>query len=202
MYNIELKLKTKAGDLRDVIVSLQTIEIEGETYFLTIAIDDTERKQVEQAWLDAERIHMEVYREREVLELKERFIAKMSHEFRTLLAVILSSKESLEHYFARMTAEARLEKLHSIEKQVFYVTALLDDVLLLGKAHAGKLQFNPEVIDIATFCQKLFERIQLTDKITHHYIFSAHGDLGDVQSDVHLLQYLGQSDLQHDQIFA
>ncbi len=189
-YNIDLKLKTKLGDLRDVIVSLQTIEIEGETCLLTIAIDDTDRKQLEQARLEAEHTRMEVYREREVLELKERFIAKMSHEFRTPLQVILSSKESLEHYSDRMTAELRLEKLHNIEKQVFYATSLLDDVLLLGKAHAGKLQFNAEVMNIATFCQKLFEQIQLTDKITHHYIFSTHGNLGDVQSDAQLLQHI------------
>jgi len=88
-----------------------------------------ERKHAEHERLEAEKMRMEVYKEREVLDLKEKFIATMSHEFRTPLSVILSATSSLETYHDRLTPERRSEHLQNIANQAHYATNLLDDVL-------------------------------------------------------------------------
>ncbi len=179
----EGRWKTKTGEIRDMLISIESLEIDGKACLLAIGNDITERKQ-------AERARLEVYKERELLELKERFISRMSHEFRTPLAVILSSKETLEHYFDRLTPERRQEKLHQIEEHVRYITALLDDVLLLSKGQAGKMEFQPVPMNLMIVCQTMFEQIQLIDKTEHKFTFTASGVLEGIKVDERLLQHI------------
>ncbi|NEQ24171.1 MAG: HAMP domain-containing histidine kinase [Microcoleus sp. SIO2G3] len=86
-------------------------------------------------------------KERELNELKSRFISISSHEFRTPLTTIFSSAELLERYCNKYSKEKQLTYLHRIKIAVGQMTQLLDDVLLVGKAEAGKLEFKPEPVD-------------------------------------------------------
>ena len=108
--------------------------------------------------------------EKKLNELKSRFVTMASHEFRTPLASILSSSELLEHYSHKWSEEKKLNHLHRIQTSVKHMTGLLNDVLLLGKADAGKLELNPSQINLVQFCQELVEEIQLTIQ-THQIIF-------------------------------
>ncbi|MEZ0246238.1 MAG: PAS domain S-box protein [Methylophilaceae bacterium] len=94
-------------------------------------------------------------KEKELSELKSRFVAMTSHEFRTPLATILSSTELLEHYHDRLPQEEKVELMHSIKDSVERMTRMLDDVLLIGKSEAGKLEFNPGLMDLNAFCESL-----------------------------------------------
>ena len=85
-----------------------------------------------------------------------------SHEFRTPLASILSSAELLEHYSHKWSEDKKLNHLHRIQASVNHMTELLNDVLILGKADAGKLQLNPTQINLLQFCQEFLKEIQLT----------------------------------------
>jgi signal transduction histidine kinase len=115
--------------------------------------------------------HEEVSRaleqERELSELKTRFLSMASHEFRTPLAIILSSAELLEHYSHRFTEEKRLTHLHRIQASVRGMVALLEDVLLVGRAEAGRLAFNPQPLDLVPFCRELVEEFQLGPAAGH-----------------------------------
>jgi signal transduction histidine kinase len=82
----------------------------------------------------------------------------------------LSSSELLEHYSYKWSEEKKLSHLHRIQTSVKHMTELLNDVLLLGKADAGKLQLNPTKINIGQFCREIVEEIQLTTQ-THQIIF-------------------------------
>ena len=108
--------------------------------------------------------------EKKLNELKSRFVTMASHEFRTPLASILSSAELLEHYSHKWSEDKKLNHLHRIQASVKHMTELLNDVLLLGKADAGKLKLNPTKINLSQFCQELVEEIQLTTE-THQIIF-------------------------------
>ncbi len=187
---VEGQWRTKAGAILDILISLESIEVGGEACILGIGVDITERKRMEREQIAGERLRLQLHKEREVLQMKENFVATMSHEFRTPLAIIMSSKESLTHYFDRLTAEGRQEKLHNIEEQTRHIISLLDDVLLLGKAQARKLQFRPTEMDFAVFCQKLFEQIQLTDKAGHAYQFTCQGTFETMQGDEQLLHHI------------
>ena len=108
--------------------------------------------------------------EKKLNELKSRFVTMASHEFRTPLASILSSAELLEHYSHKWSEEKKLSHLYRIQNSVKHMTGLLNDVLLLGKADAGKFKLNPSQFNLSQFCQELVAEIQLTTT-THQIRF-------------------------------
>jgi signal transduction histidine kinase len=114
--------------------------------------------------------------ERELSELKSQFISIPSHEFRTPLTTISTSAELLERYRHRLSEEKQLTHLHRIQTAVGQMAQLLDDVLLIGKAGAGKLEFNPTPVDLVSFCGDLVAELQLTVKTQHQITFTHQGD--------------------------
>jgi len=119
-----------------------------------ITRDITERKQVEV------NIRKALTREKELSDLKTRFISMASHEFRTPLTTILASAETLERYSHKFTPEKQQAILHRIQSSVHHVIGLLNDVLTVGKTEAGKLTCNPAPLDLKQFCQDLVEELQ------------------------------------------
>jgi PAS domain S-box-containing protein len=131
--------------------------------------DVTERKVLQDEILRSERLRVEMEKEREVTQLKEDFITMVSHDFRTPLAVIMTSSEMLERYSERLTEAHRAEQLHKIRDQVYYMTDLLDDVLLLGQARANKLEFKPTPVDLGKLCQSIFDEVRSTAGAKHQF---------------------------------
>ncbi|MCP2730303.1 sensor histidine kinase [Limnofasciculus baicalensis] len=131
-----------------------------------IAEDITERKQAQADILNA------LAKEKELSELKSRFISTTSHEFRTPLTTINSSAELLEHYGEKWSVERKITHLHRIQASVTYMTKLLNDVLVIGKAEAGKLKLSTEALDLENFCRTLVEEMQLQDRNQHPIVFS------------------------------
>lgn len=181
---------TRSGERLSMVSSFLQIDMNDEPCVLGVLVDLTERERAEHARMDAERMQLEIYKEREVVELKEQFISTMSHEFRTPLAIILAAAESLQRYYERLKPERRQEHFYNIKHQVQYVTAMLDEVLTLGKARSGKVRFNPMPIPFVTFCQHLFEQVQLTDTDNHRFTFTENGNIGEVAGDEYLLQHI------------
>ncbi|HIK07480.1 MAG TPA: PAS domain S-box protein [Trichormus sp. M33_DOE_039] len=116
--------------------------------------DITDRKQLE------EELTVALEKEKELSELKSRFVSMTSHEFRTPLSVILSSSELLEHYHQKLTPEKQLTHLSRIQTAVKRMTEMLDDVLIIGKAEAGKLEFVPQSFDLVAYCHNLATEMQ------------------------------------------
>jgi signal transduction histidine kinase len=104
-------------------------------------------------------------RQQELNELRSRFVAMTSHEFRTPLATILSSQELLNFYSDRLEKEEKQKILEAIETSVHRMTRMLDRVLLLGKAEAHMLEFAPRPLDLIALCQAMVEDacVQLPD---------------------------------------
>lgn len=102
--------------------------------------------------------------EREINELKSRFISMTSHEFRTPLTAILGTTELIKHYGQGWETEKQHSYLDRIQRNVKHMTGLLDDVLVLSKADVGKTEFNPISIDLTVFCSSLVEEFQLNTK--------------------------------------
>lgn len=94
-----------------------------------------------------------------------------SHEFRTPLSTILSSSELLEHYHYRWTQEKQLTHLRRIQTAVHRMTEMLDDILVSGKAEAGKLEYRPLLFDLVKYCRQLLEEIRLNLKTQHFLSF-------------------------------
>ncbi|MBE9079364.1 PAS domain S-box protein [Romeria aff. gracilis LEGE 07310] len=176
---IEYQL-SKAGDL---VYYEARIVISAENEVMAIIRDITERKQAE-----AE-IQKALEREKELNELKSNFVSMTSHEFRTPLATILSSSELLEHYSHKWTVEKQLSHLVRIQDAVKHMTELLNDVLLIGKAEAGRLEFDPAPLALTEFCQTIVEEIQITTS-KHIVNLQVHGEEQSAQLDPKLLRQI------------
>lgn len=149
-----------------------------------ITRDITERKQVER------NIRVALTKEKELSELKTRFISMASHEFRTPLTTILASAESIERYRHKWSEEKMLTSLHRIQGAVKHMTRLLNDVLILGKAEAGKLECKPTQLNLQEFCVDLVEELRLEATHPERLQFSQTGDCTDVWVDEKLLHHI------------
>src|ERR671932_1362227 len=135
-------------------------------------------------------LRLALEKEKEVNELKSRFISMTSHEFRTPLTSILGSSELLEYYSKKWTEEKKISHLHRIQTNVQRLTHLLDDVLLIGKADAGRLDFKPESINLEQFCLNLVEELQLSLSNQHTLTFVSQGQCTDAYMDERLLRHI------------
>jgi PAS domain S-box-containing protein len=124
---------------------------EGTMWFF---IDISARKRAE------EEIRRALARERELSDLKTRFVSMTSHEFRTPLTAILSSVEILEDFSATMPEAERREVIGLIKSALKRMTGMLDQVLLIGRADSDKLEFKPGPLDVHAFCESLIAEIQ------------------------------------------
>lgn len=121
-----------------------------------ISTDITKRKHAEEG------IRKALEKEKELGELKSRFITTMSHEFRTPLATILSSTDLLKRYSHKFGEDKKLDYFQQIQVAINHMTSLLSNVLLIGEAEVGNLEFQPTTLNLIQFCHDLVEEIQLT----------------------------------------
>ncbi|WP_017720859.1 hybrid sensor histidine kinase/response regulator [Kamptonema formosum] len=129
-------------------------------------------------------------KEKELNELKSRFVSMVSHEFRTPLSTILFSAGLLETYGPKWPEEKKVTHLHRIQTAVRQMTGLLEDILVIGKAEAGKLEFNPAPLDLEQFCREIAEEIQITDVNKHCINFVSQGRLNDAIMDDKMLRHI------------
>jgi PAS domain S-box-containing protein len=111
--------------------------------------DISQRRRVEEDQRHA------LARKAELFELRSRFIALTSHEFRTPLTAILSSVELLHHYRGRMSDDEQNALLQAVETGVLRLTAMLDRVLVIGQADAEQLEFSPRETPMADLCHTI-----------------------------------------------
>lgn len=138
--------------------------------YQSVGIDITERKRAEEETLKA------LAKEKELVELKNRLISMVSHEFRNPLTTVLSSADLLEYYLQQELSKDYNKKLfeyiYRIQSAVVHMTELLEDVLFIGRTDVGKLPFNPLPLNLTQFCTQLVAEIQLcvTSQHTIHFV--------------------------------
>jgi signal transduction histidine kinase len=128
-----------------------------------------ERKQIE------ENVRQALEKEKELGELKSRFIGIISHEFRTPLTVIQSSSQLLKYYSERLDETKKRKQLDTIEHQLHEMTVLVDNVLTLNRAESVGLDFKPTPTDVIGVCRSIVEEIRLTSGETHPIVFTPVG---------------------------
>ena len=135
------------------------------THLAGVIRDITRIKQAEQDMLNA------LEKEKEMNDLRSRFISMASHEFRTPLAIISSSVSIVDKYSQRLSDEKKQQHFQRIQSTIHHMTELLDDVLTMSKAEAEKLAFNPQSLDILAFCRNLISELQLSSN-EHQILFT------------------------------
>lgn len=106
-------------------------------------------------------MRLALQKERELNELKSRFVSMVSHELRTPMTVIRTSLELLQRY-GHLAPEAKRQEYFGLaQSAVVAMNQLIEDVLTIGKAEAGKLELNPVELDLVQFCRGIVQELQI-----------------------------------------
>jgi PAS domain S-box-containing protein len=128
-------------------------------------------------------------KERELSELKSRFLSMASHEFRTPLSTILSSSYLLMKYVKTEEQTKRERHLERIISSVNMLTDILNDFLSIGKIEEGKISVRPEEINIPEFTESIVCEIHQILKKEQELLYD-HSGIAVVTLDKGLLKHI------------
>jgi signal transduction histidine kinase len=120
----------------------------------------------------------------EASERKSQFLASMSHELRTPLNAIIGLTEMMVTNAARFGTEKALEPLRRVNAAGTHLLSLINEVLDLSKIEAGKLDLNPESIDLTRLIDEVIGTAgQLAEKNQNRLVVEAQENLGALNAD-------------------
>jgi signal transduction histidine kinase len=117
-------------------------------------------------------------------EHKSQFLASMSHELRTPLNAIIGLTEMMVANSARFGTEKALEPLRRVNAAGTHLLSLINEILDLSKIEAGKLELNPEPVDLARLIDEVIGTAgQLAEKNKNRLVVEAQENLGALTAD-------------------
>jgi len=149
----ECRWHNRDGDGFTILLSAETIKLNDTMHILSMAMDITQRKRAE------EELVKTLEREKELSQLKSNFVSMVSHEFRTPLGIIQSSAELLSDFHGKMPPDEREEQLKSITRNTRRMAGMMEEVLVLSRLDAGKLEFQPAPLDLNGFCRRVVDEV-------------------------------------------
>jgi PAS domain S-box-containing protein len=186
-YAAEHRVRTSSGDWRWSVSRGRVLERDANgraVRMIGTNVDIEQQKRAEAELMAA------VQREKELTELKSKFLSMASHEFRTPLATILSSSELLERYAERIDLDEKVKLLQSIEAGAKRMNELINDVLTLGRAESGVLRLNPARLDVRELCARVIGEFRIAQGRSHRVRFSDRFDLPAAEMDERLLRHI------------
>lgn len=165
-------------------IILTRVQWSGRQIIQAVINDITHRKRAEAELLKA------LAREKELGQLKSNFVSMVSHEFRTPLGVIMSSAEILQDYLERLEPAERAQHLFSIRKNTRRMAELMEEVLLIGRLDAGKMDFQPKEIDLRALCERIADEVASATNQACPISLQFIGDVDRPKADERLLQYV------------
>lgn len=114
-------------------------------------------------------------REKEMSELKSRFVSMASHEFRTPLSVVLSSSALIQQYEPNEKVQKHLARIKS---SVANLTDILNDFLSLDKLEKGNVEIERDDFDLPRFLDEIVEDVLTTRKKGQEVIITHEGKSG------------------------
>jgi PAS domain S-box-containing protein len=170
----ELKNKAKDGSFYWVDTTIVPfLDDKGKPYrYLAIRSDITQRKLAEEEIISMNEglekkirertleLTEALEREKELNEMKSRFVTMASHEFRTPLSAILSSVSLIGHYSAPEHGEKKQKHIERIKSSVRNLTDILDSFLSLEKLEQGKVEAHSASFDLYDFVEDAIGEIE------------------------------------------
>lgn len=136
-----------------------------------------------------EELTMSLEKEKEVNDLKSRFVSMASHEFRTPLSTILSSISLLAKYTNTEEQHKRDKHIDRVKSSVKNLTDILNEFLSLGKIEEGKVDVRPELFDITEFISGIINEMNVLLK-NGQVLEYTHVGIPDTYSDSNLLKHV------------
>lgn len=159
-YSIE-----RQKNLQEIISLNSTLEkrVIDRTSQLDSVIKELEKKNENLSRAEAE-VRKALGKEKELNELKSRFVSMASHEFRTPLATILTSVSLIKRYEKAEEQDMREKHINRIEENVKHLNAVLSDFLNLGKLEEGIIDISEHYFDVNAFIQNIVNDLSINLK--------------------------------------
>jgi PAS domain S-box-containing protein len=157
------RYRTKSGTYRDI--EWHSVPVGLRIY--AAARDVTDRISLAKSLEDS------ILREKELNELKSRFVSMASHEFRTPLASILMAGETLMTYWKRFDDEKIQAKLQGIKDQVKHLNSIVSNVMQVSRIHEGRIGFDPEEIELVSLCKAVIDDFSADKTMKRNIDFSS-----------------------------
>jgi signal transduction histidine kinase len=120
----------------------------------------------------------------EASQNKSQFLSSMSHELRTPLNAIIGLTEMMVTNAGRFGTEKALEPLRRVNAAGTHLLSLINEILDLSKIEAGKLELNPESINLAKLIDEVIGTAgQLAEKNKNRLVVEAHENMGTLTAD-------------------
>lgn len=167
------------------------IKIKSYTEELEIKIKERTKELIKSInELETAKEHMSALfeKERELNQLKTRFVSMASHEFRTPLSSIQLSASLINKYVEKQDAGSVEKHTFKIKNAINNLTTILNDFLSLEKLEAGKVEVNQQSFNIFTFAEEIAEEMQLMTKQKQLIVYEHQGTTSQVFLDQNLLK--------------
>jgi PAS domain S-box-containing protein len=176
------------------------LEFFGRCYLVNTTPLLNEQNEIEQVLLVHNNIslqkaaELEVFntlqKEKELSELKSRFISMASHEFRTPLSAILSSAILIEKLNDPGYENRRLDYVEKIRSNIQNLVVILNDFLSLGKLEEGKVTVQASLFDLIDFIKSILEEVEGIKKDGQQLVFQHQETTINVFLDAKLMRHV------------
>lgn len=146
------------------------------------------QKSVTELQEGKETVSKSLVKEKELNQLKSRFVSMASHEFRTPLSSITLSASLIERYKLQSDDINVSKHVSKIKNSVGNLTTILDDFLSLERLEAGKIETNFTKFDVVKLSEEITEEMQLIAKKDQNIIYQHTGLSSIVLLDQNLLR--------------
>jgi PAS domain S-box-containing protein len=152
---LEQKVEERTEKLTEVVNKLLQSNLKLEEQI-------KERRAAEEALKkNEEELRQALEREKELSELKSRFVSMASHEFRTPLTTIASSSELIKLYTEGTQQPKREKHLRRIQSAVTNLTGILGDFLSLSKLEEGKISNVPAPVSLPELLEESVDDVHV-----------------------------------------
>ena len=135
-----------------------------------------------------EDLSLSLDKEKELGQLKSRFVSMASHEFRTPLTSVKLSASLIEKYAEPLASPNVSKHVNKIKQAVSNLTVILNDFLSLEKLEAGKEEVTNNDFDLVKFSEEIAEEMQVMAKQNQNIIYQHTGTKSTVNLDEKLLK--------------
>lgn len=178
MMRQQKQLERVSDEMRKLNAELEA-KVEERTVILKEALQRLEQSQ--------EELSEALDKERQLSEIKSRFVSMASHEFRTPLSTVLSSASLLLRYTTTEDQDKRQRHIEKIKASVKHLNDLLDDFLSLGKLDEGKVGAEFAELNLTELACDTIEEMKGLSKKDQQIAFE-HSGPDRIESDKKLIK--------------
>lgn len=167
------------------------MELEERVEKRTAELADAIRKmeQTNRSLYEAEKeVRKALQKEKELNELKSRFVTTASHEFRTPLSTVLSSVSLISRYKTIEEDDKRQKHVDRIKSAVENLTVILNDFLSISRIEDGKISNLPVQFDLTGLATEVMEEMHGYLKKNQRFNFHHEGEQTIVTLDKQLMK--------------